>query len=316
MNYEQDSLTQWHFRHDALDAFNSFSAARNLFFLITIAGLLIIQLVFWAVDQGAIDNALEIPQKENIQINDTMPGGSVNTQSHPKGFVLCSFKPAYSFCQDLGVPEKEQKTTQEKEASTVISKENESTIKNILLKTIQIARVIVIFSIIMYCICLFLCIQLTLTGSLGGMSYSVNAFFFALVATLFVLPWQKSVMSGIPTVLYNFNDIIKAYSAKTETSSFSYYSRFMVMWIAVILLLISQWRSSQAIKQISARAKEWKSINPLAQLHPVHQPAPSQQIPVVPQAAQTGAPVPVQPIQPGTQNPNDTGYDNGPIPLE
>ena len=320
MNYEQDSLTQWHFRHDALDAFNSFSAARNLFFWITVAGLLVIQGVFWAVDRGAIDSVLEIPQKDNIQINNIVPGGAFNTNTHSQGFVLCSFNPKYSFCQDLEVPKSEitvdSTANDNAQPSAAISKENAATIQSILEKTMQISKIVVILSIILFCVCLFLCIQLTLTGSLGGMSFSTNAFFFALVATLFILPWQKSVMAGIPAVLYSFDDIIKAYSAKAETSPISYYSRFVVMWsIAFILLLISQWRSSQAIKQITARAKEWKSVNPLSQ-HPPVQHAASSQSPVIPLAAQTGAPVATQPNHPSPQNPNDTGYGNSPIPLE
>ncbi|MCG8685521.1 MAG: hypothetical protein MI892_11640, partial [Desulfobacterales bacterium] len=100
MNYEQDSLTQWHFRHDALEAFNSFSAARNLFFWITVAGLVIVQFVFFMVDRGAIDATLGGPEGNSIEIRNSMPGGSINTQTYPEGFILCSYDPYYSYCQD------------------------------------------------------------------------------------------------------------------------------------------------------------------------------------------------------------------------
>ena len=327
MNYDQDSLSQWHFRHDALEAFSSFSAARNLFFWITVVGMLIIQGVFWAVDQGEIYSSVGSPQNDNIQIYNTIPGNSINTQSCPQGFVLCKNNPEFSFCQDVVAPETEttpevdKNTHQEKEITTAKTAKGEtSTLEKTLRKTMQISRIIVSFSIILYCVCQLLCVQLTLTGSLGGMSLSTNAFFFALVAALFILPWQRSMIQGMYATLFTFDDITKYYSIKSEISLFSYYSRFILLWaIAFILLCISQWRSCQAVKQITARIKEWKTVNPLSHQAPVQQVAPPQPA-AIPLAAQTGAPITGQPTpqqnyqQP--QNPNDTGYDNSPIPIE
>ena len=317
MNYEQDSLSQWHFRHDALEAFNSFSAARNLFFWTTVIGLFIIQGIFWAVDRGAIDPAIDNAVPSQTELQNATPAGPANTHSISKGFVICKNNPQFSFCQEQVAPESTDQPNKsietepapsQKAHKPALSNENAATIKSILHKTIEITRLLVIFFLVLYIVCLFLCIQLTLTGSLGGMSISTNAFFVALIAAMFILPWQKSIISGMPTALFSFQEILDSYAAKSDTSSIAYYGRFIVIWgISVILLIVSQWRSCQAVKQITARAKEWKSVNPIAQ-----QVVPVQQAPI-PLAAQTGAPI-AAPQQP--QNPNDTGFGSSPIPVE
>ncbi len=295
MNYDNSGVHQWHFRHDALEAFNSFSAARNLCFWATILCILLIQGVFYSVSRGVIDPALELPAKESVSqpsldgINDG-GGGEVKeinngqrseTEIHNSGetggFVLCGYTSRLpeimpeTYIIDINEENPDNTKTQvaKSQEKAESEKANAQMIISTLKKVISGANVVVVFSILMYCICLFFSIQLSLVGSLGGMSSSTRAFFPALLAALLIIPWSKTISPGIPTSIFTFDQIITHYTTRcyAECSTYGnilYYARFSGIWaVVLILLFISQWRSCHAVKEISQRAQDWKSINPI-----------------------------------------------------
>ncbi|MBN2841969.1 MAG: hypothetical protein JXM68_02700, partial [Sedimentisphaerales bacterium] len=179
---------------------------------------------------------------------------------------------------------------------------NAQLVKKTLRNIVQAANVVIVFAIVMYCVCLFISIQLSLAGSLGGLANSTRAFFSALLAVLLLLPWAKTFYPGAPSMLFGFNELVSAYIAKNNNPDNNYltviyYTRHCVLWLIVLLLIgISQWRSFSATRQIATRLLEWKTVNPYA---------PSSRMASV--SAGAGNTVAVSP---------DKNGEEGPIPLE
>ena len=290
MNFDSNGVNQWHYRHDALEAFNSFAAVRNLLFWLTVICVFIVQGVFFAVDRGAIDPALDLPEypssllyeiqpneqdKQEIQPEINSESQILKGSSNIESFVFCSFSEndlRKNTVAENSPPILSQKQiseddnySPEKASSRATAEIITTTLKNL----ISASNIVVIFSLLMYCICLFFLIQLSLTGSLGGLANSTWAFFTALLTALLVIPWYKAISQGIPTLIFSFDEILKVYSAKkivSEHSSYDYimyYGRFSGLWILILALLISsQWRSSKAVKEIISRAQQWKNTLP------------------------------------------------------
>ncbi len=285
MNYDNSGVHQWHFRHDALEAFNSFSAARNLFFWITLICMLLIQGVFFSIDRGVINAALDMPEQqkkiEQTQPVQALPGETtqqdgnshqeeINFQQQNKAkFIFCSLHTTTTDNTVTSDTEKAEPTLAPTASDIENAKSNAKLITSSLKRIIAGANVVVVFSVLMYCICLFLSIQLSLTGSLGGMANSARAFFSAFFAALLIIPWTKSISPGLPTMLFSFDQVVNSYIAKISHNYGSYgeilyYARFCGLWaIVLIFIMLSQWRSCQSVKQITQRAQEWKTKNPI-----------------------------------------------------
>ncbi len=329
MPYDNNNIHQWHFRHDALEALNSFSAARNLFFCITIICLLVVQGVFISVDRGVIDTALDIPvcsdqTMTNKPCQEIKPG-KINEIKYlnigNSSFSFCNIVEEFASTPEVTAdstpkePVKIEETPApeiqpapkpviQTEIEVINNNEpaNAQLVKKTLRNIVQAANVVIVFAIIMYCVCLFISIQLSLAGSLGGLANSTRAFFSALLAVLLLLPWAKTFYPGAPSMLFGFNELVSAYITKNNNPDDNYltviyYTRHCVLWLIVLLLIgISQWRSFSATKQIATRLLEWKTVNPYA---------PGAKI--APKSGGSGC---------SANLPHEKNEEEGPIPLE
>jgi hypothetical protein len=135
---------------------------------------------------------------------------------------------------------------------------------------IVICYVAVTFSAVIYCLSLWMGLNLALVGRLSGLANASKAFFLSLILLIFAVPWQRIFNLEIPGALFTYEQAFNAYSTVRTEDEFLqlmlYYSRFVALWvIAIIVLIAAQRCSAQAGKMISrsiARYAERGPTNP------------------------------------------------------
>ena len=211
-------------QQDAWGAYKTFRGVRFLFFLLIFIGLLDLQCVFWAVDQGFI----------------VLPGPKfVKTSSIPNPSA-----PSFEFLQDQ--PQDSALT---------------QTHTDIIAMTLDISNYIIPFCVIVYCLSLLIGLKLALVGRLGGLIQSSKAFFLSLILLVLIIPWLKFIDVAVPTAMFRTSELAEKFSRFQQNKSTAdlfdyaaYYGRFCGLWLlAFLLLLMAQLRSFQAAKKIRLR---------------------------------------------------------------
>jgi len=115
--------------------------------------------------------------------------------------------------------------------------------------------VTIIVSAVIYCLSLWMGLNLALVGRLCGLANCSKAFFLSLIFLVFTVPWPQMLNWEIPGVLFTYERLLEAYSTiHSEEDYFQrmlYYSQFVALWVvAFMLLLAAQRTSSQAGKQV------------------------------------------------------------------
>ena len=224
---------------DALDAFNSFSKARNLFFwFFLLIPLLLVQVAFWSVDCGGIDRILLPSAQNTISEEEALPAGPSDAES-------ITVEPT-----DESPAQIEDKMEDNEDSDSLEW-------LDIAVRTILMAgKFILAFAVVIYCLTLLIGMKLAIVGRLGGLAYSSKAFFLSLVVMVLILPWQHTVAADIYGALFDYQELTARYLQIQNCNHWPdyvlYYGRFVGIWsLSVILLLLAQRNSCRAIKMIS-----------------------------------------------------------------
>ncbi len=212
---------------DSLEAVGVFRTWKNIFFVIVLICLLLVQAAFWAVDLGFVDVA-----------------GTIQT-----------IEPAQPATADATA------TTPAPEPETA----DKSLIQNIvgdfdfelIGRVIGVASGILIVAGILFALSIFFCLMVSLVGRLGGISHISRAFILSLILAALIIPWQQPFEgSRVVGVAYGPLELSRWIGTKTDgaPSLVFYYLRFTGLWlVAVMLLIMSQIRSSSWSKSILRR---------------------------------------------------------------
>ena len=138
-----------------------------------------------------------------------------------------------------------------------VGKETLKSLRNLIFYGLRFCGYLVTFTAVIYCLSLLIGMKLQLVGRLGGLADAAKAFFLSLVVMVIVLPWQKMIYPDVAGgVTFDFVELIERYSAQATASldqRVFYYSRFVGFWaLAVVLLIVAQWRSFQAGRAVRA----------------------------------------------------------------
>jgi len=236
---------------DAMEAYNTFRAGRSFFFILLFVGMLIVQVSFWVVDRGAVDATLAkqhdyygmMPIVQDSQVGRTM-------------FIAGAEESPDQFAPEQGeIPPPPSAPSDEANAE---EKESAKSIALLVETSLEVSNFIMIFSAVIYCLCLLIGMKLALVGRLGGLADSAKAFFLALVAMVLIVPWQGLFHSSIAGTLFAYDELINQYIQIRETSGLAgyvlYYGRFTGFWLlTMVLLVLAQWRSHKAAQAIGER---------------------------------------------------------------
>lgn len=207
---------------DSLEAVGVFRTWKNIFFVVTLVCLLLIQAVFWAADLGLVEvsaapgaGAPPAPAETVTPLAEEPPadGGFL-------GGVLGDV--------DFGL----------------------------LARVLGVASGVLIISGILYSLSMLFSLMISLVGRLGGMSHISRAFILSLIMAALIIPWQRLFASNIVGVVYGTDELLRWLGAKSEgmPNVVFYYLRFTGLWLVVLLLLIlAQLRSARWSKSILRR---------------------------------------------------------------
>jgi len=244
-------------RKDALEAFNSFNGARNLvFWIFLLIPLLVIEADFWAVHSGVLDKVLI--QSENAN---EAAGAADKTQQKPakeakaKEAALSLNKIKETLTQSDPAKSKDAELNSGKMAT-----ENRLTksLDKLLQASLKTSNYVLTFAAVIYCLALLIGMKLALIGQLGGLADASKAFFLALIAMVFILPWQQLMTDGIHGTLFSYKELTDSYlsikGSDNPKEYVLYFGRFAALWgLTLVLLGAAQLRSSRAVRKIRQR---------------------------------------------------------------
>ena len=112
------------------------------------------------------------------------------------------------------------------------------------------------FSAVIYCLSLWMGLNLALVARLSGLVHASKAFFLSLALLFLTVPWLRIFDLEFPAVLFTYEQVTDAYSKICSQEEFGqriiYYIRFVAFCVlAIIMLIAAQSCSSQAGKMIN-----------------------------------------------------------------
>ena len=280
-----NKTNSWDYGQDALEAFNTFSGARNIFFWLLAAGLVLTQVVFWVVDQGGIDPVLETAknQRTGPQCISYCPGpGSMTISGELSVGGKTEIPDELSVGGKTEIPD-ELSVGGQAEASAdrtedILDHDKQLARADAVDKTLGTilkgANCLLTFFSVVYCLTLLIGMKLALIGRLGGLADAGRAFFLSLIVMVFIVPWQQMIFADVPGVLYDYAKLkIWCTSINGTAGYILYYGRFTGFWLlCVVLLLMAQRHSGRLVKRVRLRIMQrQKQTAPADNIEPIAQ---------------------------------------------
>lgn len=106
--------------------------------------------------------------------------------------------------------------------------------------TVSVCNFLVIVGTILYCLTLLMCLKISLTGRLGGISHLTKAFFIALFLMVFVFPWQQILPGILIGAVWLPRELFCGGWTKAQTVAIwkiLFYLRFCGLWFLSIWFL-------------------------------------------------------------------------------
>jgi hypothetical protein len=233
MNEEQVNTEKLLDTTDCLEAIGVFRFWKNIFFIIAILCLLLLQVSFWLVNLDYIKPqecplAAEAEQistaAKQVTAEPNQPAEAAAEQDRPqKDFAFPSIRFGH------------------------------------LAWLIRVLNFVLILVAFLHCLTMMFSLKVSLLGRLGGINHIARAFFLSLIALIFLLPWQKFFGGVVFGAIYAPQELLRrcvgcfGKNCNVFCGVF-YYLRF-VGWGSFVLLLFifSQIRSGRWTKTILRR---------------------------------------------------------------
>ncbi len=217
---------------DCLEAVGVFRGWKNLFFLIMVVCLLLVQAAFWLVDLKMV------------------PAGGDGSAP------VVSTAPADANAVAGAAAEPNQPSRRVADVAKLPAQLLGRLDAGHLARALELINGILIVAVVLYVLAMFFNLIVSLVGRLGGIRHISRAFFLSVIVLVLVIPWQTVVGSRVPGVLYTLPELLDWMAGKNESlfNTVMYYLRFSGYWLAFLLLaLICQLRSARWTKSILRR---------------------------------------------------------------
>ena len=94
----------------------------------------------------------------------------------------------------------------------------------------------------LYSLILVFCLKISLVGRLGGINHIARAFIWSLVAMVFLLPWQRYFGGVLAGAVFTPTELMEACTRVTERDMLErifFYTRFVALPVVVILMMLA-----------------------------------------------------------------------------
>lgn len=209
---------------DSLEAVGVFRTWKNVFFVIVLVCLLLVQAAFWEVDLGFVDIVGTV---ETVAPAQPGTAGAAATTPAPQtesgGFMQ-------NLVGDLDY--------------------------ELVARVVGVANGILIVAGILFALTIFFCLMVSLVGRLGGINHIARAFILSLILAALIIPWQEIFRTNVVGVAYDALELSDWFEKKSGgmPNVIFYYLRFTGLWlVAMLLMIMAQVRSSRWSKSILRR---------------------------------------------------------------
>ena len=236
---------------DAQRAYDTFAAGRNLFFVMILLSLVILIAAFWVVNCGLLDGVLgEMKHDQSPSLVQRLGGATLIAAA-----VTVSDGTTDSETEDMQTPEDDSDDAGNTAGVWAV-------LTRILL---AVVNAILPFVVVLYAVTIWVGLQLSLTGRLGGLQHNARAFFLSLILLVLVLPWGRIVAFGTWQTLFGYHELASAYVNRPDSGDgwnmACYYGRFLLLQIVALLAVLgAQIRCVRGGMQINRRGVQIESI--------------------------------------------------------
>ena len=261
---------------DCLEAVEVFKGWKNLFFIIVLICLLMLQGIFWLVDTGCVqtceDNAQPVVAEFAIEVgNDKQDSPATEPAVEKATEIVKAEIDEVDELEAAGLEVPEDISTAAKnvvaepnqaEAIEKASEDKQFEIPvkvtaNQIQKILRFVNFILIMAALLYSLTLLFTLKVSLLGRLGGINHISRAFFCSFFMCVFLLPWQNMFGPMVSGFIFSSEQLMKSYAECKTADIFSmslYYLRFVGYWLWIVLLLIcAQLRSRRWARAILRR---------------------------------------------------------------
>lgn len=246
---------------DALEAVGACRSMKNFLFFVILIGLLLPQVFFWLDRVGLVDKSgcascgtVEV----GCSVQGTCPMTPKRSAAMPVGLLRLTAtmdvaKEVEKVTAETGAavdeavntesqPEDEAAATPADEAPAEAQDEKLSfrISCGLAATTIAVCNFVVIAGTVLYCLTLLMCMKISLTGRLGGMSHITRAFFVSLFLMVIVFPWQRILPGVLIGSVWLPQELLCGGWAKADTVivwKILFYLRFCGLWFVAIWFL-------------------------------------------------------------------------------
>lgn len=258
---------------DSLEAVGACRSMKNFLFFVILIGLLLPQLFFWLNWMGLIEKKASTPcgagqlcpvQKQICPAAEEKPQAAAVA---PIGLLPLaatvdvtkeevekvteqaaqSTPPAEPATGSENIIEKPADTTQAEmpadKTDTQPKEEDKISYRipcHLAGITISICNFLVIMGTILYCLTLLMCLKISLTGRLGGVSHLTKAFFISLFLMVIVFPWQQILPGILIGTVWLPRELFCGGWTRAQTAvvwKILFYLRFCGLWFLAIWFL-------------------------------------------------------------------------------
>jgi hypothetical protein len=213
---------------DCLEGIGVFRGMKNVFFVISIVCLLLLQVSFWLVRFDLVKTGNE-PSAAAAAEKEKIIKAAEKVAADPNQLITAMPEPQTSSFFEF-----------ERLASLI-----------------RFFNFVLIPAAILYCLTMLFSLKVSLLGRLGGINHIARAFFLSLAFAVFLMPWQKLFPGVFLGAMYTPAELQSACAEAENYNIFAltlHYLRFTGYWLAVVLLLVfAQLRSGRWSKAILRR---------------------------------------------------------------
>jgi len=224
-------------KKDCIKAACVFRTWKNLFFMIMVLCLLLLQVSFWLVRTGQIGipegsntepsvvfggdakQAGETPERISIAPNKSAGEGSKASANGPRSLSLLTFDITFELLTSI----------------------------------VRLTNVILVFTSVLYGLTMYFGLGVSFKVRLGGLGHICKALYFSLIIFVLLLPWQMLFGSVVLGAIYTPQELVSWCTADISDTSgmILFYLRFSGYWALVMLLLfMAQLRSARWTKTV------------------------------------------------------------------
>ena len=196
---------------DCLEAVGVFRCWKNLFFVVTLIGLLLLGACFWILQLGLVSKqdeaAMVVVVEEPVrvaQVQEVVDEATAEIQEAAAQVTAdanqIAAAPKKVVSKQLRLPFKLEKVQ--------------------VMWTIRALDAALIFAAVMYCLTIMFTLKISMVGRLGGINHISRAFFWSLILLVLIMPWQVALGWGLYGVIFEPNELVRRIGEYESTSAF------------------------------------------------------------------------------------------------